>query len=248
MRGNRIAAVGPDVSAEDAEIVELPSLTLLPGLMDLHSHLLLHPYNEAPSDDQILKESEASRVLRAVGHARDTLMAGFTLLRDLGTEGAGYTDVDLKHAIEAGRIVGPRLLAVTRAIRSHALLCARRAQIPAPIAACISARRKRRASTRVRQERCAIRWRMGPDWIKVYADYRVSDTGEIRPTFSQDELNVLVETAHSLGRKVAAHAAHDVGMQRAANAGVSTIEHGLRRARARPLRCWPRRGSRCCRH
>jgi imidazolonepropionase-like amidohydrolase len=230
VRGNRIAAVGPDVAAEDAEIVELPGLTLLPGLMDLHSHLLLHPYNEAASDDQILKESEASRVLRAVGHARDTLMAGFTLLRDLGTEGAGTADVDLKHAIEAGRIVGPRVLAVTRAIvATHCYVPAVHKFRPD---CCLHIGAEE--ATGVDEVAKAVRHQVahGADWIKVYADYRVSDTGEIRPTFSQEELNVLVETAHSLGRKVAAHAAHDVGMQRAANAGVNTIEHGFGGSRA----------------
>jgi imidazolonepropionase-like amidohydrolase len=225
VRGNRIEAAGPDVAAEDAETIDLPGLTLLPGLMDLHSHLLLHPYNEAPSDDQILKESEASRVLRAVGHARDTLMAGFTLLRDLGTEGAGYADLDLKHAIEAGRIVGPRVLAVTRAIvATHCYVPAAHKFRPD---CCLHIGAEE--ATGVDEVAKAVRHQVahGADWIKVYADYRVSDTGEIRPTFSQEELNVLVETAHSLGRKVAAHAAHDVGMQRAANAGVNTIEHGF---------------------
>lgn len=230
VRDNRIEAVGPDVAADDAEVIDLPGLTLLPGLMDLHSHLLLHPYNEAASDDQILKESEASRVLRAVGHARDTLMAGFTLLRDLGTEGAGYADVDLKHAIEAGRIVGPRVLAVTRAIvATHCYVPAAHKFRPD---CCLHIGAEE--ATGVDEVAKAVRHQVahGADWIKVYADYRVSDTGEIRPTFSQEELNVLVETAHSLGRKVAAHAAHDVGMQRAANAGVNTIEHGFGGSRA----------------
>jgi imidazolonepropionase-like amidohydrolase len=223
--GNRIEGVGPDVTAEGAQTVDLPGLTLLPGLMDLHSHLLLHPYNEAPSDDQILKESEATRVLRAVGHARDTLMAGFTLLRDLGTEGAGYADVDLKRAIEAGRIAGPRVLAATRAIvATHCYVPAVHKFRPD---CCLHIGAEE--ATGVDELAKAVRHQVahGADWIKVYADYRVSDTGEIRPTFSQDELNVLVQTAHSLGRKVAAHAAHDVGMRRAAEAGVDTIEHGF---------------------
>jgi imidazolonepropionase-like amidohydrolase len=225
VRGNRIAAVGRDVADAEAQVVELPGLILLPGLMDLHSHLLLHPYNEAPSDDQILKESEASRVLRAVGHARDTLMAGFTLLRDLGTEGAGYADVDIKRAIEAGRIEGPRVLAATRAIvATHCYVPAVHKFRPD---CCLHIGAEE--ATGVDEVAKAVRHQVahGADWIKVYADYRVSDTGEIRPTFSQDELNVLVQTAHSLGRKVAAHAAHDVGMQRAALAGVDTIEHGF---------------------
>jgi imidazolonepropionase-like amidohydrolase len=226
--GNRIAAVGPmqQIGApSDCEIIELPGAMLLPGLMDLHSHLLLHAYNEAPSDDQILKESESARVLRAVGHARDTLMAGFTLLRDLGTEGAGFADVDIRRAIEAGRIVGPRVLAVTRAIvATHCYVPAAHKFRPD---CCLHIGAEE--ATGADEVAKAVRHQVahGADWIKVYADYRVSDSGEVRPTFSQDELTVLVETAHSLGRKVAAHAAHDVGMTRAALAGVDTIEHGF---------------------
>ena len=231
--GNRITAAGPaqQIGApSDCETIELPGATLLPGLMDLHSHLLLHPYNEAPSDDQILKESEASRVLRAVGHARDTLMAGFTLLRDLGTEGAGFADVDIRRAIEAGRIVGPRVLAVTRAIvATHCYVPAAHKFRPD---CCLHIGAEE--ATGADEIAKAVRHQVahGADWIKVYADYRVGDSGEVRPTFSQGELTILVETAHSLGRKVAAHAAHDVGMTRAANAGVDTIEHGFGGTRA----------------
>jgi imidazolonepropionase-like amidohydrolase len=118
VRGNRIEAVGPstEVSASGATIVRLPGTTLLPGLIEGHSHLLLHPYNETPWDDQVLREPEALRVARAVNHARATLMAGFTTVRDLGTEGAGYSDVGLKQAIEQHIIPGPRMVVVTRAI------------------------------------------------------------------------------------------------------------------------------------
>ncbi|MGH6870182.1 MAG: metal-dependent hydrolase family protein [Rhizomicrobium sp.] len=228
--GNRIAAAGPRVEAAGARIVELPGLTLLPGLMDLHSHLLLHPYNETASDDQILKESEASRVLRAVGHARDTLTAGFTLLRDLGTEGAGFADVDLKRAIEAGRIAGPRVLAATRAIvATHCYVPARHKFRPD---CCLHIGAEEASGPAEIAKAVRHQVSHGADWIKVYADYRVSDSGEIRPTFSEDELKVLVETAHTLGRPVAAHAAHDIGMTRAANAGVDTIEHGFGGTRA----------------
>ena len=119
VRGDRIEAVGPrsEVSAPaDAKTISLPGTTLLPGLVEGHSHLLLHPYNETPWDDQVLHESEALRVARAVNHARATLMAGFTTVRDLGTEGAGYADVGLKQAINQGIIPGPRMQVVTRAI------------------------------------------------------------------------------------------------------------------------------------
>src|SRR5271170_2954109 len=117
--GARIAAVGPKekiAAAPNAERVELPGQTLLPGLMDLHSHLFLHPYNITSWDDQVLKEAEAYRTLRAVTHAKATLQAGFTTLRDLGTEGAGYADVAMKRAIDERLIEGPRLFVAGRAI------------------------------------------------------------------------------------------------------------------------------------
>jgi imidazolonepropionase-like amidohydrolase len=225
--GNRIAAAGPAqkiAAPSDTEIVELPGLTLLPGLMDLHSHLLLHPYNQTPWDDQVLKESEATRVLRAVGHAKATLMAGFTTLRDLGTEGAGFADVAIKRAIEDGIIEGPRLFVATRAIvASHCYGPAAHKFRPD---CCMHQGAEEATGTDeiVRAVRHQIA--QGADWVKVYADYRVGPGGETRPTFSQDEMTVLVETAHSLGRPVSAHAAHDEGMRRAAFAGVDTIEHG----------------------
>jgi imidazolonepropionase-like amidohydrolase len=230
IRGNRIDAVATDIAVDDAEIVELPGLTLLPGLMDLHSHLLLHPYNETPWDDQVLKESEAYRALRAVGHARDTLRSGFTTLRDLGTEGAGFADVALKRAIEDGLIEGPRLFVATRAIvASHCYGPAKHRFRPD---CCMhqGAEEASGADEIVKAVRHQIAH--GADWVKVYADYRVAPSGETRPTFSQDEMNVLVETAHSLGKPVSAHAAHDEGMRRAATAGVDTIEHGYGGGRA----------------
>src|SRR5262249_47539880 len=119
VRGERIEAAGPekDVPAPaGVRVIVLPGATLLPGLIDAHSHLLLHPYNEASWDKQVLYEPLALRVCRATNHARSTLLAGFTTLRDLGTEGAGYADVGLKQAIDEGIIPGPRLIVVTRAI------------------------------------------------------------------------------------------------------------------------------------
>src|SRR5256714_14762493 len=119
VRGERIAAAGPasQINAPaDAKVIELPGTTLMPGLIDAHSHVLLHPYSETVWNDQVARESLALRVARATNHLRNTLMAGFTMLRDLGTEGAGYADVGLKQAIEQGIIPGPRMLVVTRAI------------------------------------------------------------------------------------------------------------------------------------
>src|SRR6202008_384288 len=114
-----IEAWGPaaDIKAPaGAVVLDLHGATLLPGLIEGHSHLFLHPYNEVTWDDQVLKESRAERTARAVVHARQTLLAGFTTTRDLGTEGAMYDDVGLKQAIEKGVIPGPRMLCATRAI------------------------------------------------------------------------------------------------------------------------------------
>src|SRR5215218_893154 len=118
VRGDLIERAGPraELAASTTDTLRLVGTTLLPGLIEGHSHLLLHPYNETSWDDQVLREPLALRVARAVNHARATLQAGFTTLRDLGTEGAAYADVGLKQAIEQGIIPGPRLLAVTRAI------------------------------------------------------------------------------------------------------------------------------------
>jgi imidazolonepropionase-like amidohydrolase len=224
VRGNRIAAVGENIEAGDAEVIDLPGLTLLPGLMDLHSHLFLHPYNETPWDDQVLKESEAYRTVRAVRHAAATLRAGFTTLRDLGTEGAGYADVAIKHAIDEGIVPGPRLFVVTRAIVATGSYGPARAKFRPDCCFPQGAEEASGIDEIVR----AVRHQAshGADWIKVYADYRAGPGGETVATFSVNELKVLVETAHSLGRSVAAHATSDEGMRRAAIAGVDTIEHG----------------------
>src|SRR5690242_14787730 len=118
VRGERIEAAGPAATVElsGAKVVDLPGATLLPGLVEGHSHILLHPYNETPWNDQVLREGIALRAARAVNHLRATLMGGFTTVRDLGTEGAGYADVELKQAVNQGIIPGPRILASTRAI------------------------------------------------------------------------------------------------------------------------------------
>jgi len=224
VRGDRIAAVGVAIEAKDAEVIDLPGLTLLPGLMDLHSHLFLHPYNETPWDDQVLKESEAYRTVRAVTHAQATLRAGFTTLRDLGTEGAGYADVALKRAIEDGIVPGPRLFVAARAIVATGSYGPARAKFRPDCCFPQGAEEASGIDAVVR----AVRHQAshGADWIKVYADYRAGPGGETVATFSVEELKALVETAHSLGRPVAAHATSDEGMRRAALAGVDTIEHG----------------------
>jgi imidazolonepropionase-like amidohydrolase len=225
VRGNRIATVDARIDAPPGtQIVDLPGTTLLPGLSDLHSHLFLHPYNETLWDDQVLKESEAYRTVRAVRHAHATLHAGFTLLRDLGTEGAGYADVALKRAIEEGLVPGPRLIIVTRAIVATGTYGPARAKFRSD---CCLPQGAEEASGRDEIVR-AVRHQAshGAEWIKVYADYRAGPKGETVATFSEDELKALVDTAHTLGRPVASHATSDEGMRRSANAGVDTIEHG----------------------
>lgn len=227
IQGNRILAMGPKSAVSipsSAKIIDLPGMTLLPGLMDLHSHLFLHPYNEVSWDDQVLKEPPAYRTLLAAKHADATLMAGFTTLRDLGTEGAGYADVSIKRAIREGLIPGPRLFVATRAIVATGSYGPAvrdfRPDIELPQGA-QEATGEAGVMEAVRDQ--AAR---GADWIKVYADYRVGPDGSTRPTFTQNELNALVEAAHSSGRKVSAHATTDEGMRRAILAGVDTIEHG----------------------
>jgi imidazolonepropionase-like amidohydrolase len=225
--GERIAAVGPAASlppGEKTRVIELPGATLLPGLIDAHSHLFLHPYSETLWDDQVLKEPTAYRVLRAGKHARDTLMAGFTGLRDLGTEGAGSADVAVKQAIRDGVIQGPRLWVVTRAIVARGAYGPRRraynndATLPQGAQ---EASGPLEIAKAVREQAAD-----GADWIKVYADFDAGGADDVVPTFSVDELKALVTTAHDLGRPVAAHATSDEGMRRAALAGVDSIEHG----------------------
>jgi imidazolonepropionase-like amidohydrolase len=225
VEGDRIASAGPAAEVTlpaNARTLDLAGMTLLPGLIDAHSHLLLHPYDEASWNDQVLKEPAALRIARATVHARKTLEAGFTTLRDLGTEGAGYADVGIKQAIEQGIIPGPRVLVVTRAI------VATGSYGPKGFAPSFvvpqGAEEADGHDALVRTVRDQIGH--GADWIKVYADYRWGPHGEERPTFSVEELKLIVETARASGRPVAAHATSDEGAMRAAQAGVETIEHG----------------------
>lgn len=225
VRGEKIAAVGPAsrVSAPaDARRIELRGTTLLPGLIDAHSHMFLHPYDETSWNDQVLHEALALRVARATNHARATLMAGFTTVRDLGTEGAGYADVGLKQAIEQNIIPGPRMLVVTRAIVATGSYGPKgfdpRWDVPQ------GAEEADGVDELTRVVRDQIKH--GADWVKVYGDYRWGPHGETEPTFSLDEMRLIARTAHSSGRSVAVHTSTPEGMRRAILAGVQTIEHG----------------------
>src|SRR5688572_19033690 len=223
VRGDRIDAAGPaaSVPVEGASVLDLPGLTLLPGLIEGHSHVFLHAYNETPWTDQVLKESLGVRTARAVNHLRATLDAGFTTIRDLGTEGAAYADAELRQAVEQGIIPGPRMIVTTRAIVATGSYApkgfALQWQVP-------QGAEEADGLSLVRVTRDQIGH--GADWIKVYADYRWGARGEAAPTFSLEELKLIVDTARSSNRPVVAHASTAEGMRRAVLAGVETIDHG----------------------
>jgi imidazolonepropionase-like amidohydrolase len=224
VRGEKIEAVGParEVKAPaDAKVIDLPGMTLMPGLIDAHSHILLHPYSETIWNDQVAKESVSLRVARATNHLRNTLMAGFTTLRDLGTEGAGYADVGLKQAVEQGIIPGPRLQIATLAIVATGSYgpkgYASEWRVPQGAEEADAGNLTRAVREQIGK---------GADWIKVYADYRWGAGGAAHATFTLDELKLVVEVAKSAGIPVSAHATTAEGMRRATLAGVETIEHG----------------------
>ena len=220
IEGERITAVGPDIVAPaGAEVVKMPGATLMPGLIDLHVHLFLHPYDEASWNDQVAKEPLALRTARAVAAARATLAAGFTTVRDLGTEGAGDADTGLKAAIDQGIVPGPRLLIAGRALVATGSYGPKGFNGSVPQGA-------EEASgfelpTAVRRQIGA-----GADWIKLYADYRWGPGEPSRPTYTAEELTLAVRVARDAGRKVAMHASTPEGMRRATAAGADTIEHG----------------------
>ena len=224
IEGDKIVAAGPTEQLKPSSgttVMKLPGCTLLPGLIEGHSHLLLHPYNETSWDDQVLKESDALRVARATVHATKTLMAGFTTVRDLGSEGAGYSDVGLKQAIDQGIIQGPRMIVAGRAVVATGSYGPKGFDTDFQV---MIGAEQADGNDLIRVVRDQIG--KGADVIKVYADYRWGANKEARATFSIEELKLIVETAKSSGRPVVAHAATAEGMRRATLAGVETIEHG----------------------
>jgi len=221
--GDRIAAAGPNIAAPaGAKVIDLPGATLLPGMIEGHSHLFLHPYNETLWDDQVLHEPLALRTARAVVQAERTLDAGFTSERDLGTEGAGFADVGLKKAIDQGIVPGPRLLVATKAI------VARGAYGPKGFEPGVAVPQGAQEVAGVDEIIRAVRDQVaaGADIVKFYADYHWGKGEPSRPTLSQAELNAGVAAAHDAGRLVAVHASTAEGMRRAVLAGADTIEHG----------------------
>jgi len=223
VRGERIDAVGPEasVAAAGAKVIDLPGTTLTPGLVEGHSHILLHAYSETSWTDQVSKEGLALRVARATNHLRATLQAGFTTVRDLGTEGAQYADVELRDAVRQGIIPGPRVLASTRAIvatGSYQPKFVPEWNVPQ------GAEEADGVDSLMRVVRDQIG--RGADWIKLYGDYRWGPLPGSHPTFTLDEMKRAVEAADSAGVPVAVHTSTPEGMRRATLANVATIEHG----------------------
>lgn len=225
---DKIVAVGDAKSitalpqSSKAEIIELKGCTLLPGFIEGHSHLFLHPYNETTWDDQVLKEARSLRTSRAVVHAKKTLMAGFTTVRDLGTEGAEFDDVGLKQAIQQGIVPGPRMIIATKALIATGSYAPKGFSTDVTVPQ--GAEEADGRDPLIRAVRNQIG--KGADVIKIYADYRWGLMGEARPTFLIDEIKLIVETAQSSGRPVIAHAGSVEGMRRAILGGCETLEHG----------------------
>lgn len=224
IKDNKIISAGPKDQLKvpsGATVINKSNSTLLPGLIEGHSHMLLYPYNITDWDTQVLKESDSYRTARATVHAKNTLMAGFTTSRDLGSEGAGYSDVALKRVIDEGIVPGPRLLVAGRAIVATGSYGPKGYDTDMQI---MMGAEPADGNDLIRVVRDQIG--KGADFIKIYADYRWGINNEAMPTFSVDEIKLIVETARSSGRDVVAHASTAEGMRRSIEGGVVTIEHG----------------------
>lgn len=225
VEGNSISYVGKAAGItlpSNTQTIDLKGTTLMPGLIEGHSHLLLHPYDETPWNDQVLKESPVERAIRGTVHAKNTLMAGVTTTRDLGAEGAGYTDVYLKKTIDEGIIDGPRMLVAGPAIVATGAYGPKGFHdgFQVPLGA--------EPASGVDEVIRTVRRQMGngADFIKIYADYRWTPGANSEPTFLQEEIDAMVATATTAGKYVVAHASTPEGMRRAIKGGVETIEHG----------------------
>jgi len=225
VEGNSITYVGKASGVtppSNTQTIDLKGTTLMPGIIEGHSHLLLHPYDEASWNDQVLKESPVERAIRGTVHAKNTLMAGVTTTRDLGAEGAGYTDVYLKKTIDDGIIPGPRMLVAGPAIVATGAYGPKGFHdgVQVPLGA--------EPASGVAEVIKTVRRQMGngADFIKIYADYRWSPGAASEPTFLQEEIDAMVATATTAGKYVVAHAGTPEGMRRAIKGGVETIEHG----------------------
>jgi imidazolonepropionase-like amidohydrolase len=221
---DKIIAAGPKDKVKEpsgATKINFPNSTLTPGLIEGHSHLLLYPYNITDWDTQVLKETDSYRTARATVHAKNTLMAGFTSARDMGTEGAGYSDVALKRAINEGIIPGPRLMVAGRAIVSTGSYGPKGYDYDQEI---MLGAEPADGNDLVRVVRDQIG--KGADFIKVYADYRWGINGEDQPSFTLDELKLVNEVTRSSGRVMVCHAKSKEAIKRAVLAGAETIEHG----------------------
>src|SRR3954471_12673257 len=230
IRGNRIESVGTATTIPDgARVIDLTGMTVMPGLIDSHTHIFLQGEDPAEGgyDAQLLKYPLAYRAARATVSAKRALDQGFTTIRDVETEGAGYGDIGIKQAIDEGRIPGPRIFASTRGISTTGgynlegyapeITVPKGVQIvDGPIEA--------RKAAREQLEH-------GADWIKVYMTHRswLDKQGNLvsQPTLTLDELKAIVDEAHGWGRKVACHAYNGIGMRRALDGGCDSIEHGL---------------------
>lgn len=222
VEGNTIIEIGPvDQLSSADQTFDFPDGTIMPGMIEGHSHVLLYPYNQMEWNDQVLKESRSLRAIRGAKMATKNLYAGFTTIRDLGSEGAGYADVAIKQSIEQGIIEGPRMLVAGRAIVATGSYGPKgfHPDFDVPLGAEPADGEQLIAITRDQIGK-------GADFIKVYADYRWGPDKAAMPTFSIEEMKLIVQTAASSGRDVVAHAATAEGMRRATLAGVKTIEHG----------------------
>ncbi len=224
IKGDRIDAAGPvtSIDTSDAKVIDLPGTTVMPGLVEAHSHVLLHPYNETSWNDQVMHEGLALRVARAVNHLSATLMAGFTTIRDLGTEGAAYADAELKQAVNQGIIHGPRMLVSTRAIVATGAYGPKGFALEFRVPQGAEEADGIDSLTRVVRDQIGH----GADWVKLYGDYRWGPHPGAHPTFSLEEMKLAVQTAKSAGVPVAVHTTTPEGMRRAILAGAETVEHG----------------------